>query len=76
MDTKKTVRLFLLVLFCLCRLPFDSPVQAHAPRRLDDQQLTRALLDEVRLLRQAFQRLNLNAYRSQILIERIRTQND
>jgi predicted nucleic acid-binding Zn-ribbon protein len=34
------------------------------------------LLDEVRLLRQTLQRINLNAYRSQIIVERIRAQND
>lgn len=76
MDSMKTVRLFLVLLFSLSLLPLDSPVQAQTPRSPDDQRLIKALLDEVRLLRQAFQRLNLNAYRSQILVERIRAQND
>ncbi|MFY9607303.1 MAG: hypothetical protein WAU45_01650 [Blastocatellia bacterium] len=76
MDSVKTVRLLLVLLFSLSVMPLDSAVQAQTPRQLDDQGLIKALLDEVRLLRQAFQRLNLNAYRSQILVERIRAQND
>ncbi|HSF22738.1 MAG TPA: hypothetical protein VLE20_00825 [Blastocatellia bacterium] len=76
MENMKIARLFMVFLFSLSLLTLDSPVQAQAPKSADDQRLIKALLDEVRLLRQAFQRLNLNAYRSQILVERIRAQND
>lgn len=76
MDSLKTVRLFVVLLFSLSLPMLESAVQAQTPSAPDDQRLIKALLDEVRLLRQAFQRLNLNAYRSQILVERIRAQND
>jgi hypothetical protein len=76
MDSLKTLRVFVVLLFSLSLPMLESPVQAQTPASPDDQRLIKALLDEVRLLRQAFQRLNLNAYRSQILVERIRAQND
>ena len=76
MDSLKTVPLFVVLLFSISLPMLEGPVQAQTPSSPDDQRLIKALLDEVRLLRQAFQRLNLNAYRSQILVERIRAQND
>lgn len=76
MDSLKTVRLFVVLSFSLSLLTLESLVQAQTPSPAEDQRVIKALLDEVRLLRQAFQRLNLNAYRSQILVERIRAQND
>ncbi|HSO75841.1 MAG TPA: hypothetical protein VLU47_13480, partial [Blastocatellia bacterium] len=76
MDSLKTVRLFVVLLFSLSLLTLESLAQAQTPSPAEDQRVIKALLDEVRLLRQAFQRLNLNAYRSQILVERIRAQND
>jgi uncharacterized protein YPO0396 len=63
-------------LICLSPLLFGISVHAQNSKDADNQQLIKALLEEVRLLRQAFQRMTLNAYRSQILIERIRAQND
>jgi len=63
-------------LICLSPLLFGISVHAQNSKEADNQQLIKALLEEVRLLRQAFQRMNLNAYRGQILIERIRAQND
>jgi predicted nucleic acid-binding Zn-ribbon protein len=51
-------------------------VQAQSLKQNNDEQITKALLEEVRLLRQTLQRINLNAYRSQIIVERIRAQND
>lgn len=44
--------------------------------KIPDDRILQSLLNEVRLLRETLQRINLNAYRSQILVERIRSQND
>jgi chromosome segregation ATPase len=75
MAFKKRPRLS-LCLICLSPLLFAISAHAQNPKDADNQQLIKALLEEVRLLRQAFQRMNLNAYRGQILIERIRAQNE
>jgi hypothetical protein len=41
-----------------------------------DENTIQSLLDEVRLLRETLQRSNLNAYRGQLLIERLRAQSE
>ncbi len=64
---------FLLLFACLC-LPAIS-AEAQSSKTPDDKTL-QALLNEVRLLRETLQRINLNAYRSQMIVERIREQND
>jgi predicted nucleic acid-binding Zn-ribbon protein len=64
----------LVLSFALSAPPGVARAQNQRPP--EDQELIKALLVEVRLLRQAFERLNLNGYRSQILVERIRAQND
>lgn len=66
----------LLLLLCLSCFLFRGGVQAQSLKQNNDEQITKALLEEVRLLRQTLQRINLNAYRSQIIVERIRAQND
>ena len=42
----------------------------------DDKETIQMLLNEVRLLRRTLQRTGLNAYRGQIVLERIKAQND
>ncbi len=66
----------LLLLLCLSCFLFQGEALAQSPKQNSDEQITKALLEEVRLLRQTLQRINLNAYRSQIIVERIRAQND
>jgi len=62
---------FLIVVFSL------SSTTAHAQSsKPPDDGILQSLLNEVRLLRETLQRINLNAYRSQIIVERIRSQND
>ena len=63
--------LLLFVLFCI---PAAS-AKAQASKSPDDKTL-QSLVNEVRLLRETLQRINLNSYRSQIIVERIRAQND
>ena len=75
MAFKKRLRLSVCAI-CLSPLLFGISAQAQNSKEADNQQLIKALLEKVHLLRQAFQRMNLNAYRSQILVERIRAQND
>ncbi|HEY7914131.1 MAG TPA: hypothetical protein VIG62_19630 [Blastocatellia bacterium] len=67
-----TIRsLFLLAVFSL------SLTTAHAQSARPPDEITlRSLLNEVRLLRETLQWTNLNAHRSQIIVERIRSQND
>jgi chromosome segregation ATPase len=64
---------FLLLFACFC-LPATS-AEAQSSKTTDDKTL-QALLNEVRLLRETLQRINLNAYRSQMIVERIREQNE
>ena len=73
---KNIKRVGLLLLLCLSCFLFEGKAQAQSPKQNNDEQITRALLEEVKLLRQTLQRINLNAYRSQIIVERIRAQND
>jgi predicted nucleic acid-binding Zn-ribbon protein len=50
-----------------------APAQSAKP---SDDKILRALLNEVRLLRETLEQVNTNALRGQILVERIRAQND
>ncbi|HEX7296961.1 MAG TPA: hypothetical protein VF251_14500, partial [Pyrinomonadaceae bacterium] len=61
----------LLLLSTLC---FSTMAQTSG--RSDDDQTIKSLLNEVRLLRQTLQSTGLNAYRSQILLERIKISNE
>lgn len=54
-----------------------SLATAHAQSaKPSDDVILQSLLNEVRLLRETLQWTNLNAHRSQIIVERIRSQND
>ncbi len=70
-------------LLCLALLCFVLPVASYAQAQrssqsapADGERTLKALLEEVRLLRIALERMNLNAYRAQILVERLRAQQD
>jgi DNA repair ATPase RecN len=66
----------LIVFTMLCSMT-DTSAQTQTPLKpSDDEQTVRALLNEVRLLRQTLQNTGLNAYRSQILLERIKITNE
>ena len=73
---ENTKRVGVILLLCLSCFLFRGEARAQSLKQNSDEQITKALLEEVRLLRQTLQRLNLNAYRSQIIVERIRAQND
>src|SRR5262249_45592894 len=49
---------------------------AESAKTNDDNRTAQELLTEVRLLRKTLQRTGLNAYRSQLIVEGIRAQND
>jgi hypothetical protein len=72
----RTKLMKLALLLPLVCLSFSATVEAQNQKPNENDQPVKALLEEVRLLRQTLQRLNLGAYRSQILVERIRAQND
>jgi predicted nucleic acid-binding Zn-ribbon protein len=61
----------LLLLFCI----LAASAKAQSSKPPDDKTL-QSLVNEVRLLRVTLQRINLSTYRSQIIVERIRAQND
>jgi hypothetical protein len=66
-----------LLLFCLFALTTDTHAQTDsASKPPEGDPVTRSLLNEVRLLRQTLQSTGLNAYRSQILLERIKISNE
>jgi chromosome segregation ATPase len=54
----------------------SQPVAPAQAGQSDQMQMLQALLDEVRQLRLALQRNNLTAYRAQILLERLRAQQE
>lgn len=70
----KNVRLLSLLLFTMAC--FVSQASAQNEPKAPDADPTKSLLNEVRLLRQTLQSTGLNAYRSQILIERIKISNE
>jgi predicted nucleic acid-binding Zn-ribbon protein len=63
-------QLFLVVIF----IGFQS-AQAQEQKQTSDP-MVRELLNEVRLLRKTLQQINLNTYRSQIIIERLKVQRE
>ena len=70
-------------LFCFAVLCFALPAASFAQAQrssqsapADSERTLKALLDEVRQLRIALERMNLSAYRAQILVERLRAQQD
>lgn len=75
MRFQKNVSLLSLLLFTM--VCFVSPAAAqNEPKAPDADPTIKSLLNEVRLLRQTLQSTGLNAYRSQILIERIKISNE
>jgi predicted nucleic acid-binding Zn-ribbon protein len=66
-----------LLLFCFICFTSDALAQNDGPTKTAEADPTiRSLLNEVRLLRQTLQSTGLNAYRSQILLERIKISNE
>lgn len=63
-----------LLLFAILAFPAIS-AEAQSSKPPEDK-VIQALLNEVRLLRETLQRINLSAYRTQIIVERVRAQND
>jgi hypothetical protein len=59
----------------LCCLP-NASAQNQTTKQPDDNQTLHSLLNEVRLLRRTLQQTGLNAYRSQIIVERMRTHSE
>ena len=66
-------RRFLVLVASLC---FLGTASAQSETKPENDPTTKALLNEVRLLRQTLQNTGLNAYRSQILLERIKINNE
>lgn len=66
------VRSFLILLVCAA---FADPARAQTQKPSEESTL-QSLLNEVRLLRETLQQINLNSYRSQIVVERMRAQNE
>lgn len=54
----------------------DYSARGQTSKQPDDNPTIQSLLNEVRLLRKTLQRTGLNAYRSQIIIERMRAQGE
>ncbi len=77
-----SISLFWMTIWCLMAPRPTLAQQASPPLapaqagQSDQMQMLRALLDEVRQLRLALQRNNLTAYRAQILLERLRAQQE
>jgi chromosome segregation ATPase len=75
MSTTRTCHLFKLiavVFFTLCATQFTA---AQNNKQIDDKETLQELLGEVRMLRQAMQnlqRMGLDSYQSQLLVDRIR----
>ena len=76
MKTATRLMLPLLVpLIFLCSFHVAS-AQAQSPMKSENDRTLQALVDEFRLLRKAIQQINLTAYRTQVLFERMRVQNE
>ncbi len=73
------LRRFVQCVFATVLLVFSMSAQAQEPRlknagTADEKQLLQELVNEVRDLRSAVQRASVNAYRGQMIIERIKIQ--
>jgi predicted nucleic acid-binding Zn-ribbon protein len=71
----KPIRIVFLVVTLLFFMGATQSVFAQAKNESDDKQTMRELLVEVRMLRQALQtvqRMSIDTYRSQLLVDRIR----
>jgi chromosome segregation ATPase len=71
---RSTIRL----LFCTVALSLSmidsSHAQSNIPARPQQEEVIKELLSEVRQLRIALQRMGLNSYRGQVMVERLRLQ--
>jgi len=79
LNTKNIKKLSCLCLFMFVLLSIVSEAQAQSQtsaQPVEESQTMKALLNEVRLLRQTLQKTGLNAYRSQIILERIKINNE
>lgn len=65
----------LVTLLFLC-IVFSISANAQSTKQPDDNRALQSLMNEVRLLRQTLQRTGLNAYRSQIIVERLRAHSE
>ncbi|HEU4387085.1 MAG TPA: hypothetical protein VFV34_04770 [Blastocatellia bacterium] len=65
-----------LICSALCLFLAACTAQAQTTKQSDDNSTIHSLLNEVRLLRKTLQRTGLNAYRSQIIVEGLRTRNE
>jgi peptidoglycan hydrolase CwlO-like protein len=76
MNSLKKFTFALFVMFAMLGFVEQTPGQSLPTKPADDDQTIKSLLNEVRLLRQTLQNTGLNAYRSQILLERIKISNE
>ena len=75
MSERKTGHLLTLVISILLTLGVSQAAAAQTQQQSDDRETLKALLTEVTLLRQALQtlqRMSLDTYRSQLMVDRIR----
>lgn len=70
---KRYAACLILLVVCFCLPAISARAQNAEP---SNDRTLQSLLNEVRLLRETLQRMTLNAYRSQIILERMRAQND
>lgn len=76
MNIYQVSRVYWLLSLILFGAFFTDSVQAQQPKQNETDQILKELVGEVRILRQTLHRVNVNAYRSQVLVERIRAQSD
>lgn len=75
MRNQKARNLMLSIFLTLLALVVVPAAMAQNPKPVDDKEAIQELLTEVRMLRQALQtlrRMNVDTYRSQLLVDRIR----
>jgi chromosome segregation ATPase len=76
MNTLHLRKLYWVFLFCLIGSPSIASAQAQQPSQNETNQILKELVGEFRLLRHTLQKINISLHRSQVLVERIRAQND
>jgi predicted nucleic acid-binding Zn-ribbon protein len=75
MNLKRALLLCLFATLLLCFFSADK-ARAQTAKQSDDNSTLQQLLNEVSLLRKTLQRTGLSAYRSQIILERMRAHNE
>ncbi|HEX6729052.1 MAG TPA: hypothetical protein VF074_03530 [Pyrinomonadaceae bacterium] len=76
MNTNKKCTSLCLFMFVVLSIVGETQAQSQTAATPADDQTVKSLLKEVRLLRQTLQLTGLNAYRSQIILERIKINNE